>query len=170
MCLQDDGCSDPAGIKVRAVPGKDGVNYLTPGAFTSNFSFVMGPLLQELYDFGYTDENLACMPYDWRLPPHYLQERDNYFTELKSTVEQLSSRCNMPVVLVSHSMGCKVVHYFFMWLKKQPNGQEWIDKYIHTFFTIGAPWLGAPKVVRALITGERFGLNALLSTLRVVHY
>jgi hypothetical protein len=40
VCLQPDGCSDPPGIRVRPVPGKDGCAYLSPGALTNNLSYV----------------------------------------------------------------------------------------------------------------------------------
>lgn len=43
-------------------------------------TYVFGPLIRELADVGYTEKNLRAMPYDWRLPPHKLQERDQYFT------------------------------------------------------------------------------------------
>lgn len=58
--------NDPHGIRVRPVKGKEGVSFLTPGAFTNTLSYVMGPLIEELEAVGYTDDNLAALPYDWR--------------------------------------------------------------------------------------------------------
>ena len=75
MCLSEDGYSDPAGIKVRPIKGHDGINYLEPGLYlvvatslnfkgtiTKNLSYVMGPLIDELFNFGYTKENLVAAP------------------------------------------------------------------------------------------------------------
>lgn len=70
------------------MPGKDGCAYLSPGALTNNLSYVsdllngsrssrtvyivlltrrgtlqvMGPLMQNLHEFGYTDSDLVAMP------------------------------------------------------------------------------------------------------------
>ncbi len=86
-----DTCDDPPGIRVRPIlgmlgclyrslilllsTGNDGCSYLAPGALTNSLSYVMGPLLENLSDLGYTSRNLAAMPYDWRLPLHQLEVR-----------------------------------------------------------------------------------------------
>ena len=75
MSLQDDAfrylfpykyrmSSDPIGIKVRPVKGKEGISYLTPGALTNSLTYVYGPLIEELEALGYNDGNLAAMPYE----------------------------------------------------------------------------------------------------------
>jgi hypothetical protein len=52
------------------------------------------------------NENLMASPYDWRLPPRKLEERDGFFTQMMSKVETLYSKNgNTPVVLMGHSMG-----------------------------------------------------------------
>ncbi len=48
MVMQDDGVSDPEGIKLRAVKGIKGCAYLDPGAITNALSYVMGPLAETL--------------------------------------------------------------------------------------------------------------------------
>jgi hypothetical protein len=41
LCLHGDDCrSDPAGIKVRAIQGKQAVTYLDPGLLTGSLSYV----------------------------------------------------------------------------------------------------------------------------------
>jgi len=46
-----------------------------------------------------------------------LQERDNYFSELKKKVEELyEAQGGRPVILLSHSMGSKMVYYFLRWV------------------------------------------------------
>lgn len=161
MALMSDCCSDPPGIKVRPGKGKEAVSYLSPGIFTSSMSYVFGPLIGQLEELGYTEKNLKCAPYDFRIPFHYLEERDGYFTELEKMIEELVEVNQKPVVLTAHSMGNKIAHYFLQKVQKE-KGQSWIDKHIHTFFAIGAPWLGAPKAIRALGLGERYGLDFFL--------
>jgi hypothetical protein len=104
----------------------------------------------------------------------------------------MCTRNKSPVVLMGHSMGNRVIQYFLNWvLHTDPtNGRKWIsnngtqhtscmvddhtgvvtlnaergtDDTVHTFIAVGAPWLGASKTIRALATGEKFGLDAFLS-------
>jgi len=166
MRLNDsDLCTDPPGIQVRAISGLEGVDYLTPGTFTNLVSYVFGPVIEALkLSGGYTEGvNLEAAPYDWRLPPAALEERDQYFSRTLKQVENLyRSSHNTPVVLLGHSMGTKTAHYFlnFAIMKR---GQAWVDKYIHTYLPVGAPHLGAPKSLRSIITGDKMGLDAFLN-------
>ena len=70
MLLNGDKESDAPGIKVRAVPGLEGVDYMAPGAFTSTLSYVFGPVIKILEERGYNSVdgkiNLMAAPYDWR--------------------------------------------------------------------------------------------------------
>lgn len=102
-----------------------------------------------------------------------MEERDKYFTSLKETIEELRQQNNLPVAVIAHSMGNRVFHYFLNWIKLkvplcffashfQDDGEKWLEDNIHTFIAVGAPWLGAPKSLRGLVTGERMGLEALL--------
>ncbi len=40
----------------------------------------MGPLVENLCELGYNDNNLICAPYDWRVPFYYLEERSLHRT------------------------------------------------------------------------------------------
>ena len=164
LCLSSDGVSDPPGIKVRPMVGLEGIDYLKPGYITGLFSYVFGPVINQLKEIGYTDKNMLAAPYDWRLPPRALEERDKFFTNLKKGIEELYRKNNdFPVVLVCYSMGYKIIHYFLNLIKRQEKGQEWIDKYVHSLFSIAAPFLGSPQANRALITGEKLGLDWFLT-------
>lgn len=54
-----------------------------------------------------------------------------------------------PVYLMGHSMGC---HYVLYFLNHQ--NQEWKDKYIKGFISLGAPWGGAVKPLKVLASGN----------------
>jgi hypothetical protein len=169
MCLNEaDNSSDPEGIQVRAMQGYEGVSYLADG-IAKNMTYVMGPLIENLQEFGYTEKNLAALPYDWRIPLATLETRDKYFTQVKTTLETLYNNTGLPVVVVCHSMGNRVFQYFLNYAKKY-YGQEWIDKYVHTFYAVGAPFLGATKILRAVVSGERFGLDFFLSTSEAIKF
>jgi len=47
-------------------------------------------------------------------------------------------------------------HYFLNFCLDQ-KGQEWIDKYIHTYMPVGAPHCGVSLAIRSGVTGK--GLN-----------
>lgn len=90
-----------------------------------------------LQNLGYSDNNLRALPYDWRVPPFILQQRDSYFTVFKKTLEELYEINNRPCILLAHSLGNKVVHYFLQYvLFTQPNGRDWIHKHVHLFFAV----------------------------------
>lgn len=136
MLDMKDFKSDPPGLKVRPIPGLEGVDYLTPGAITSHISYVFGPIIKALKRKGYNSNgnvNLMASTYDWRLAPLSMEKRDKYFTRTVGYIEELFIDNNStPVVILAHSLGCKVAHYFLNFaLDKE--GQKWIDKHIHTY-------------------------------------
>jgi Lecithin:cholesterol acyltransferase len=157
--------SDPPGIKVRAIEGLEGVDYLTPGTFTNMVSYVFGPAINAFEKGGYNANgkiNLMASPYDWRLSPDELEKRDKYFTRTMGFVEKLYRDNHKPVILIGHSMGCKNAHYFLNFLERK-KGRKWIDKHIHTYMPIGAPHLGAPKALRSTISGDKMSLDTFLN-------
>lgn len=88
----------------------------------------------------------------------YSEERDRYFTKLRFLIEQArATNGGERVVLMGHSLGGMAALYFFQWLESPAGGglgADWIDEHIHTFVNIGAPLLGAPKALAALVSGE----------------
>lgn len=162
---ETDFCSDPPGsIKVRPIQGLEGVDYLTPGAFTNHVSYVFGPVIRALQKEGYQEGvNLQAAPYDWRLPPSQLERRDGYFSGLIRQVEELyHNNHGTPVVIVGHSLGTKTAHYFLNFAL-QHKGQAWLDRHVHTYLPVGAPHLGAPKALRSVVVGDKMGLDAFLN-------
>lgn len=76
----------------------------------------MGPLVENLCELGYNDENLICAPYDWRVPYAYLEERDGYFSTLKVKIEAMVRRERKKAVILGHSMGNRIIQYFLNWV------------------------------------------------------
>lgn len=53
--------------------------------------------------------------------------------------------------MVAHSMGGLVSHHFLI----NTVTQQWKDKYIYQYITLGAVWGGATKTLKALMSGDR---------------
>jgi hypothetical protein len=165
MSLSNDMVTERPGVKVRPISGLAGVDYLTPGALTEHLSYVFGPVIDALQAAGYNNMTLDAAPYDWRLPPSELENRDHYFSETMVKIEDMYRRNNnTPVVLLCHSLGCKTGHYLLNFAKDHPKGgKDWIKKYIYAYMPVGAPHLGAAKALRGLVDGDKMGLDAFLS-------
>ena len=162
MLLADDGKSDPPGIRVRPMDGLEAVSSLSPEMkITTGLTTIFGEIIKNLTELGYDKHNLDAAPYDWRLPIQYLEERDCYFSKLKNQIKLMyTANKNKRVVLMCHSNGNRVAHYFTHWMESKKKG--WCKKYIHGFIALAAPYLGAPKMVRAIITGDALGLDVVL--------
>jgi len=74
------------GVRVRPLSGLTAIDYLTPGMLTNHVSYVFGPLIRTLQSAGYDDDDLQTAPYDWRLAPGDLEQRDGYFTKTMQQV------------------------------------------------------------------------------------
>jgi hypothetical protein len=164
MALDEDMCNERPGVRLRALPGLSGVDYLTDSALTKLSSYVFGPCIRALLAMGYQEEvELDAAPYDWRLPPSMTEERDGYLTATMRRIERMYKENNQcPVVLLCHSMGCKMGHYLLNFARKH-RGQIWIDQHIHTYMPVGAPHLGVSKALRASISGDKMTLDAFLN-------
>lgn len=76
-----------------------------------------------------------------------------YYVQVKELIEHTFEKNNEKVVLICHSMGCQVMLYFL-----NHQSQEWKDKYVSSFITLGAPWGGAVKAIKAFVSGDNLGM------------
>ena len=73
-----------------------------------------------------------------------------FIKDLKRLVEETyTQNGGMKVILLGHSMGNPYILYL---LNNQP--QEWKDKYIKSFVSLAAPWGGAAKTMRLMVSGN----------------
>eukprot|EP01084_Bolivina_argentea_P068014 123771_1 len=154
MCLNKDTGMDPDGISIRSVEGMAAADYFV-GVY-----WLWGKIIENLAQIGYTPNDMHVAAYDWRLSPYFLEKRDSYLTRLKSTIETMKSTSDEKVVLMSHSYGSLVLHYFFNWVAASKEagggggGKDWVDQHIATTVNIAGPLLGVPKAMSALLSGE----------------
>lgn len=153
MSLTSDMCTEREGNEIRPIQGLDGVDFLVDIAnINVGASYVFGPIIKLLKGIGYVKgRNLDACPYDWRIPPSVLEERDGYFTKTMERIERMYSENNgKPVVLLCHSMGGKTGHYllnFVLETKGAAAGQDWIDRYVHTYMPLGGVHIGVPLII-----------------------
>ena len=173
VLLDTDSESDPPGIEVRNVEGLAGVDYLeASNRVLAATTWVFGKTIEYLKKRGYDETNLKAVPYDWRLPPQVLEGRDKFFTRWVQLIETTSEdNGGKPVVLLAHSMGNKMCHYFLNWVVINAktynlmggNGRAWLHRYVHSFFAVAGPFLGSCAAFRTALTGRDIGLGAFLT-------
>ena len=114
---------------------------------TDSDMIVMKPLVDYFVSKGKYQRgiNLRSAPYDFRKAPN---ELDDYFVQLKTLIEETSFRQKSRVILMTFCYGGTVSLYF---LHRQ--SQEWKDKYIHNFVSIGAPYGGSMKPISGYTDG-----------------
>jgi hypothetical protein len=165
MSLTSDMCTEREGNEIRPISGLDGVDFLVDIAnINVGASYVFGPIIKLLKGIGYVKGlNLDACPYDWRIPPSVLEERDGYFTKTMERIERMYSENNgKPVVLLCHSMGGKTGHYllnFVLETKGAAAGRDWIDRMVHTYMPLGAVHIGVPFIIGSAFSA---GLNPIL--------
>eukprot|EP00536_Pseudo-nitzschia_multiseries_P017869 jgi/Psemu1/321250/estExt_fgenesh1_pm.C_18890001 len=165
VALDTNMTDERPGNKVRAFEGLKGCEYLVDGAIEKTQGYVMGPLVEYCTTvMAYEREkSIDAMPYDWRLAPSMNEKRDGYLTKMIARIERMyEENGDLPIVLVCHSMGAKMGHYFLNFALRE-RGQDWLDKYIHTYMPVGAPHGGVGCAVRCGVTGK--GLDDIVDTL-----
>lgn len=122
---QTDTDDFATGCKLRPDEGLDAISSLSPGGLGSDI-FVGGTntvyswLIQWLSDnLGYDVSSMQGFPYDWRLSPDKMEERDGFLTLTRRRIEAAVQSNGEPGILVAHSMGNLVFRYFLLWLRNQ---------------------------------------------------
>lgn len=157
---------NPQGVETRAADfgGVGGIDYLDrwfgfPVPLTGYYHSLIASLEKVGYRVG---DNLFGAPYDWRVPTtdHELTEQ-KFYANFKALVESARAKNGgKKVQIVTHSMGGPTALRFF-----NLQTQAWLDENIASFLPIAAPWSGSPKALRAVLSGDDFGLNALGTSL-----
>ncbi|UZJ56317.1 hypothetical protein CBS101457_005637 [Exobasidium rhododendri] len=144
---------DPEGIKVRAAEGLDAASY-----FISGF-WIWARIIENLAAIGYDTNDLWMASYDWRLSYHNLEVRDHFYSRMKIHLEHNLLLTGKKTVLVAHSMGSSVALHFMKWVEAEGKGfgnggPDWVEKHIESFVSIAGTFLGVPKAMAALLSGE----------------
>eukprot|EP00928_Gymnodinium_smaydae_P002543 TRINITY_DN10914_c0_g2_i1.p1 TRINITY_DN10914_c0_g2~~TRINITY_DN10914_c0_g2_i1.p1 ORF type:complete len:676 (-),score=90.46 TRINITY_DN10914_c0_g2_i1:84-2111(-) len=134
-------------IRVRPSQGFESSDFFLAGYW------LWGLLIEALADIGYDMNSMHMASYDWRLSYADLENRDRYFTRLKQQIEVLVSTTDAKAVIVAHSMGSNVWHYFMQWVTHRVDPQ-WVNNHIHAEISISSPLLGLPKAFYSLLTGD----------------
>ncbi|EKM80728.1 hypothetical protein AGABI1DRAFT_71227 [Agaricus bisporus var. burnettii JB137-S8] len=93
---------DPPDAKIRAAEGMNAASTFIQGYW------IWSKIIENLAVVNYDTNNLHLAPYDWRLSYFNLEERDGYFSRLKSVIELFKWRQKRKVVVAAHSMGATV--------------------------------------------------------------
>eukprot|EP00968_Pinguiococcus_pyrenoidosus_P011627 scaffold952_cov249-Pinguiococcus_pyrenoidosus.AAC.17 len=153
--------TDPEDCRVRPGDGLDAVSVLSPGLFTEKPTSVYNNLISYISEaYGYDKNSIIGFPYDWRLSPGKLEERDGFFSSTKARIEAAVQLNGRPGIVFAHSMGNNCILYFFKWLKLRfPRSWEsWLTKHIWTYVALAPPLLGAISPLKSVLTGEPMGL------------
>ena len=111
------------GIRIRPSQGLSSADIFVPGLR------LWIDIYESLSDVGYTIQNMHMASYDWRLKYEDLENRDSFFSGLKSKVELLyNTNHQIKIVVISHSMGTPVWLHYMQWISKIDS--KWIDTYI----------------------------------------
>ncbi|XP_012076169.2 putative phospholipid:diacylglycerol acyltransferase 2 isoform X2 [Jatropha curcas] len=154
LILHNETGLDPPGIRVRAIPGLVSADYFAPGYF------VWAVLIENLAKIGYEGKNLYMAAYDWRLSFQNTEIRDQALSRLKSKIELMYvTNGYKKVVVVPHSMGVVYFLHFLKWVETPPpmgggGGPGWCSKHIKAVMNVGPTFLGVPKTVSNILSGE----------------
>ncbi|XP_019456706.1 PREDICTED: phospholipid--sterol O-acyltransferase isoform X2 [Lupinus angustifolius] len=171
MLLEPYNQTDHPDCKSRPDSGLSGITELDPGYITGPLSSVWKEWIKWCIEFGIEANAIIAVPYDWRLAPAMLEERDLYFHKLKLTFETAFKLRGGPSLVFAHSLGNNVFRYFLEWLKLEIAPKhyiQWLDQHIHAYFAVGAPLLGATETIEATLSGFTFGLPISEGTARLM--
>lgn len=171
MSLDAYNQTDHPECKSRPDSGLSAITELDPGYITGPLSSVWKEWVKWCIQFGIEANAIIAVPYDWRLPPSKLEERDLYFHKLKLTFETARKLRGGPSLVFAHSLGNNVFRYFLEWLRLEIAPRHyfhWLDEHVHAYFAVGAPLLGAGDALKGTLFGCTFGLPVSEGTARLL--
>eukprot|EP00438_Fugacium_kawagutii_P017967 Skav216375 [mRNA] locus=scaffold3826:12393:14801:+ [translate_table: standard] len=117
----------------------------------------------ELRALGYKlGKDVFIAPYDWRLAGDAHAKRQNgvggYYSELQLLIEDAVKAAGKPAVVLSHSLGCPTILYFF----HKFVSEEWKAQHIHGWVALSSPWMGGANLVESYLGGWTLGLPTWL--------
>ena len=178
-----DQYSNAKGVEIR-IPGfgnTSTVEVLDPGVMFADY---FKAIVSHFVSIGYTrNKDIRAAPFDWRLGPSkglFEQvpiydfvcivffteqlEHNGYYKQFHWLIEStFSQNGNQPVVILAHSLGGLVSHYFLTKLVSQ----EWKDKYVAQYITVASVWAGAVKVLLGVVSGETDGLFPFMAQYQI---
>ncbi|CAK9076008.1 unnamed protein product [Durusdinium trenchii] len=111
------------------------------------------------YELG---KDVFIAPYDWRLAGDGHEQRRNgvggYYPHLQALIEQAVQANGQPAVVLSHSLGCPTILYFF----HKYVSDQWKAQYIHGWVALSSPWMGGTTLVQSYLGGWTLGLPTWL--------
>ncbi|KAI8523095.1 hypothetical protein RHMOL_Rhmol13G0047500 [Rhododendron molle] len=164
--------TDHPECKSRPDSGLSAITELDPGYITGPLSSVWKDWVKWCIEFGIEANAIIAVPYDWRLSPSKLEERDLYFHKLKLTFETALKLRGGPSIVFAHSLGNNVFRYFLEWLKLEIAPKkyvQWLDDHIHAYFAVGSPNLGSAETIKVTLSGSTFGLPIPEGTARLLY-
>ena len=132
--------------KLRPPRGLSAADYFVQGFW------VWAKVIENMASVGYDINDIHMAAYDWRLSFPNLEVRDSYFTNLMAQIEFMRSVSGKKVVIVAHSLGGNLVHYLMKF--SEIKNQDWVNGNVEAILSIAAPYLGAPKSVPSVLSGE----------------
>jgi hypothetical protein len=78
-------------------------------------------------NLGYDVSNIIGLPYDWRLSPDKMEQRDGFLTMMRRRIEAAVATNGEPGIMVAHSMGNLIFRYFLEWLRVEMQEKAYRD-------------------------------------------
>lgn len=148
-----DTYSNLPGIKLRPHVGMD---LLYKYEFGDMIDGLKASLNYEL------DKDLFLAPYDWRLAGDAHTKEKNgvggYYAQLQTTIEESVKSTGKKAVVLSHSLGCPTMLYFF----HHYVSEEWRAANIKGWVAVSGPWLGSTMQANAYLGGYTMGMPSWL--------
>ena len=111
----------------------------------------MGVITDMLREHGYAEwdgerGSMIGASYDWRLMPHQLESRDEFFTGIMEQTHRMVEKDpdRRPAVVIGFSLGCRMAKYFLHFCHTS-KGAEWMANHIAHFVPLGGTHPNCPN-------------------------